>query len=90
MSTFNPSVEYDQGDPVSIPLSDLNPEYQSSYVTKYNHLRDAGWYRENGKWVSPHTKVSYQSIHVAFQSQDLWEIQNNLKATKRTGTEGGA
>ena len=78
-STFDPWVNYDseQSETVSVDIAVLESEnYQSTYVQKYNYVRDRGWYREDKKWISPHNGQAYKDIHKACEAQNLWEIQN--------------
>ena len=77
--TFEPWVNYDseQGDPYSVTEDELGEDYQSTYVTKYNHLLDRGWTRVNKKWQSPNnSSISYKSIDDAFNSQNLKDVQD--------------
>ena len=78
-STFEPWVNYDdeQSETVSVSVNVLEEEgYQSSYVQKYNYIRDRGWIREDKKWISPNTGMAYKDVHKACEAQHLLEIQN--------------
>lgn len=78
-STFDPWVVMDdeQGEAYSVDITTLEKEgYQSTYVQKYNYIRDRGWIRENKKWIDPRNGNPYKDVHTATQAQELWEIQN--------------
>lgn len=57
--------------------------YQSEYVYKFNHLRDKGWKRVAGRWVSPRPPYNtYGHINLAFGSQSLYErLYEELEST---------
>lgn len=76
-STFDPWVQYEQGEPYSIPKESIEADYQSSYVTKFNRLKEAGWVKKKGGWINPnYPKGNYTSIDQAHQALVLWEVQN--------------
>lgn len=57
----------------------LEPEdlgdYQSEYVYKFNYLRDRGWVKKMGWWMSPHEEnKAYGDMRHAYSAQKYWEM----------------
>ena len=57
----------------NVPLDEAQG-YQSTYVYMFNYLRDRGWEKKLGRWVSPEAPYrTYGNIHLAYGSQKYKE-----------------
>lgn len=58
----------------SVDKEELEMEgYESTYTFMYNYLKEVGWTYEERHWNHPFRNCKYSKIHLAYQSQRLWE-----------------
>ena len=43
--------------------------YESTYTHQFNYLREKGWVREGGKWLSPDRARSFSKVVDAYNYQ---------------------
>lgn len=58
-----------------VPIEEAEAEgYQSTYVKRFNYLRDRGWTYQFKRWVSPEPPhQTYGKIELAYGAQQLKE-----------------
>lgn len=64
--TFNSWIKERCGEVRLVPPDTY---YESSYVIKFNYLRDREWFREGKKWIHPERKYVCKDIHQAYSCQ---------------------
>ena len=73
-STFNDWVREYSSTVKDVPIEELELNgYQSPYLIMFNILRESGWRKSEGKWVSPRGDMRYLKINEAYISQKRYE-----------------
>lgn len=75
--TFNDWLSGECSTVKKLDRSVLGDNYQSEYVTMYNYITDRGWFRKDGRWISPHSGNSVRKIADAYYSQKYREMIND-------------
>lgn len=79
-STFTWWVTYE----VDSEVKRLKPEdligYESNYVKCWNYLRDTGWEKIKGSWVSKEG-MKFKTVYEAYNSQKFKELVDNKCTT---------
>ncbi len=66
--TFNWWMTHPPSEVRNVPKEELG-DYQSSYTTWFGYLKEKGWNREGGKWVSPCKTFKFDRIKDAYDCQ---------------------
>ena len=81
ISTFIWWVKYEQG-PVKVLNKGELGHYESNYVRCWNYVRDRGWDKIDGKWVSPDRSKKYSTVYEAYNAQKYYEMVESQPTLK--------